>query len=117
MRAGDELRAWVEKRWPGAVWRREVPVDAFVVRDGREQRVRGIVDLLLEKREGYVVIDHKTFPGATEAAWRKKCEEFAPQLKAYAEVLGRAGGKPVVACWVHLPVGGAVVEIMSGHDK
>lgn len=111
VRAGDELRAWVEKRWPGAVWRREVPVDARLVNEGREQRVPGIIDLLLETKDGYVVIDHKTFPAPNEAAWRKKCEEFAPQLKAYADVLASAG-KRVIACWVHLPVGGGLVEIV-----
>lgn len=107
VRAGDELRAWVERRFRDAVWHREIPVDAFV----GEQRVRGIIDLLLETAEGCVVIDHKTFPGTTEAAWRAKCAEFAPQLDAYADVLVRAG-KPVLACWVHLPVGGGMVEVV-----
>jgi ATP-dependent helicase/nuclease subunit A len=111
-RVGEQLRAWASAKWPGAVWRREVPVDAFV-RDGagRERRVRGILDLLLETSDGVVIIDHKTFPGTTEAAWRAKCATFAPQLRTYAEVVARAGSRPVLGCWVHLPVGGGMVKI------
>ena len=112
VRAGDELRSWVNGKWPGAKWHREVAIDAFVVDDGLEQRVRGIIDLLLETDEGWVIVDHKTFPGTTEGAWRRRCAEFAPQLEAYARVLGRSDGSGVVGRWLHLPVGGGVVEIV-----
>jgi len=61
-----------------------------------------------------VVIDHKTFPAAAESAWRAKCVTFIPQLAAYATLLDAAGEKRVTSCWVHLPIGGAMVEIALG---
>jgi ATP-dependent exoDNAse (exonuclease V) beta subunit len=109
--AGDTLRNWVNGKWPDAVWRREVPIDAMVESAHGERRVSGIIDLLLETSDGCVIVDHKTFPGTTEAAWRARCAEFVGQLATYAELVGRVEGRHVAACWVHLPVGGGMVEV------
>jgi ATP-dependent helicase/nuclease subunit A len=109
--ASDRLRAFVEQRWPGAIWHREVAIDALVPTDGGERRVAGVIDLLLETAEGYVIFDHKTFPAKSEAAWRAKVVEFLPQFAGYASALRAVGGRDVVAGWVHLPAGGAVVEV------
>ena len=109
--AGDTLRAWVSAKWPDAVWWREVPIDAVVESRHGTRRVSGIIDLLLETRAGCVILDHKTFPGSTEAAWRAKCSGFVPQLATYAELVSRVEGKHVAACWVHLPVGGGMLEV------
>lgn len=78
--ASDRLRAFVDVRWPGAIWRREVPVEGYVGRWSEERLVTGVIDLLLETNDRFVVIDHKTFPGREEAAWRAKCPAFAPQI-------------------------------------
>lgn len=110
VKASDALRAWVDSRWPGAVWHRELPVEARVASEHGERRVVGIVDLLLETAEGVVIVDHKTFPGASEASWRKKALEVASQLVVYAHVLREAGEK-VLGVWVHLPMGGGTVEL------
>lgn len=112
--AGDALRAWVARRWPAALWRREIPVDGLVESEYGERRVSGIIDLLLETEDGYVLIDHKTFPARAESAWRAKCAGFISQLAAYALVLDRVGHKRVEACWVHLPIGGGMVEVLLG---
>jgi hypothetical protein len=112
--AGDELRAWVERRWPGARWYREMPIEGTVASEEGERRVSGVIDLLLETDEGWVVIDHKTFPGTSEGAWRKKCGEFVPQLVAYGRLVEEAGLGAPRSTWVHLPVGGGVVEIVLG---
>ena len=109
--AGDELRAWIGRRWPGARWYREMPIEGKVASLEGERRVIGVIDLLLETDEGWVVIDHKTFPATSEAAWRKKCGEFVPQLVAYGRLLEMGAERRVVGCWVHLPVGGGAVEI------
>lgn len=111
VKASDALRTWVEGRWPGARWHRELPVEALVPSDEGERRVVGIVDLLLETEEGVVIVDHKTFPGATEASWRMKALEVADQLFVYAHVLRQAGRK-VLGLWVHLPMGGGMVELV-----
>jgi hypothetical protein len=109
--ASDRLRVFVERRWPGAVWHREVAIDARVETAQGERRVAGIIDLLLETANGYVIFDHKTFPGRSEAAWRAKVVEFLPQFAAYAAALRLLGARDVVGGWVHLPAGGGLVEL------
>ena len=112
--AGDALRAWIDARWPGAQWHREIPIEGVVTTHQGERKVSGIIDLLIETASGYVVVDHKTFPAAVEPAWRVKCASFIPQLAAYAHLLDAAGGKKVEGGWVHLPVGGGMVEVVLG---
>ena len=72
----------------------------------------GVLDLLLETPTAYVIIDHKTFPAKAVSAWRAKCAGFIPQLAAYAILLDAVGEKKVAAAWVHLPVGGGMVEVV-----
>lgn len=112
--ASDRLRGFIDQRWPGAVWRREVALDARVTTTAGERRVAGIINLLLETPEGFVIFDHKTFPGRGEAAWRAKVVEFLPQFAAYAAALGRCRSGAIRAAWLHLPVSGALVELRFG---
>ncbi len=109
--ASDRLRGFVEQRWPGAVWHREVAIDAQVPTSGGERRVAGVIDLLLETLEGYVIFDHKTFPAKSEAAWRAKVVEFLPQFAAYSAALRSERAVKIRPGWVHLPVSGAVMEL------
>ena len=109
LRAGDQLSAWVDARWPEATWNREYPVTAAVAATGGTRRVQGTIDLLLETPEGVVLIDHKSFPGG-QSQWADKAREFAPQLAAYAHVLA-AGGKRVLATYVHFPIGAGVAKL------
>jgi ATP-dependent exoDNAse (exonuclease V) beta subunit len=109
--ASDRLRGFVEQRWPGATWHREVAIDAQVLTSGGERRVAGIIDLLLETAEGYVIFDHKTFPAKSEAAWRAKVVAFVPQFAAYKTALHTSTQKPILSAWLHLPAGGGVVEV------
>ena len=109
--ASDRLRVFVDSRWPGAIWHREVPIEAFIMTPHGVRRVGGTIDLLLETDAGSIIVDHKTFPGPTEAAWRMKVVEFLPQMAAYAEALRRVPGERMAGCWVHLPLGGGMVEV------
>jgi ATP-dependent helicase/nuclease subunit A len=112
--AGDALRSWVSAKWPDARWHREIPIERTIASDRGERRVSGILDLLLETPTAYVIIDHKTFPAKAASAWRAKCAGFIPQLVAYALLLDAVGEKKVAAAWVHLPVGGGMVEVVLG---
>jgi ATP-dependent helicase/nuclease subunit A len=109
VRAGDQLRVWVNSKWPGAKWHREYPVTGTVATPVGARRVRGTIDLLLETEQGVVVVDHKSFPGG-QAQWAEKAREFAPQLAAYAHVLS-AAGKKVVGMHLHFTIGAGVVRV------
>ncbi len=109
LKASDDLRAWIERRWPGATWHREVPVSAMVATAAGTQLVSGVIDLLLETPTGVVVIDYKSFPGAA-SGWRGKAAELAPQLAAYARALELAG-MTVLETWLCFAVGGGAVRV------
>jgi hypothetical protein len=108
--AADALRANLDHRWPGAAWRYEVPVAAILDTVQGRQRLDGRIDLLLETATGWVLIDHKAFPGR-ESAWETHAIEHAPQLAAYRHVLLMSKTLPVLACLIHLPIAGGIVEL------
>jgi ATP-dependent helicase/nuclease subunit A len=105
--ASDRLIAWVNEKWPGAIWKREYPV---LHRLASGSTLRGTADLILDTPEGYVLIDHKSYPGSHDDAL-KKAASFAGQLSAYAHAVEAATGRSVNGCYIHLPVTGLVVEI------
>lgn len=110
LRAGDNLRAWVDSRWPGAFWHREVPITGvFSTATGR-RRIEGTVDLLVECPDGVVLVDHKSYPGGRDT-WPAKAAEYAPQLATYAEAL-RLAGKRVLEQWVSFAVAGGAVRLI-----
>jgi ATP-dependent helicase/nuclease subunit A len=111
LRAGDQLRSWVDATWPGATWHREVPVSGSLAAPDGARRAAGAIDLLLMTNEGAVIIDHKSFPGGP-GQWVEKAREFAPQMGAYAHLL-RAAGVNVIGQWVHFTLGGDVVKLES----
>jgi ATP-dependent helicase/nuclease subunit A len=109
--AGDHLRAWIESRWPGAIWHREVPIHAAFTSEHGARHIAGTVDLLLELPEGVILIDHKSYPGRQES-WHKKAAEYAPQLAAYSEAL-KLSGKAVLEHWIHFTLGGGAVRLAA----
>ncbi len=104
--ASDRFEQFVADRWAQARRHRELPVLSRV----GEQCASGFIDLLLENEDGFVIFDHKTFPDAPES-WVEKAQEFAPQLGLYRQMVTRATDRPVQACFIHMPIVGAVVRI------
>lgn len=74
-----------------------------------EQKASGWIDLLLQTPDGWVIIDHKSFPGR-ESSWLTHAESYLPQLQVYAEALVKATGQPVIEAWIHLPIVGAMIK-------
>jgi ATP-dependent helicase/nuclease subunit A len=107
--ASDALRAFVAERWSDAKWHREIPVSAFVDTEHGKRRIAGSIDLLLETPDGYVIIDHKSFPGRA-SEWEERALGYAPQLMTYAKAIEIAGAK-VAGMFVHFLIGGGIVEI------
>lgn len=107
VQACANLTSWIDTKYPGARWFQEWPI-RHRLPDGSV--VRGFVDLVVEIDEGFVVIDHKSFPG-TLTEEHKKVKGYAGQLGVYGEALSAAEGKPVLAGYIHLPVSGEMVEV------
>jgi ATP-dependent exoDNAse (exonuclease V) beta subunit len=94
-------------------WLREWPVRLAL--DG--VTASGWIDLAVETAAGWVLVDHKSFPGLAREEWAAKAAAYAAQLAAYAFALEAATQKPVLAAYVHLVVGGALVPvILPGGD-
>jgi ATP-dependent helicase/nuclease subunit A len=110
LQLSDALATFVEQRWPGAIWHREVPIRVQIGEGETARRVNGSIDLLLETDEAYVVIDHKTYGNPDEGAVRRHAEQYLPQLAAYGAAIEALGGKRVGEYWLHFGVGGVCVR-------
>lgn len=103
--AGQRLLEFLDLRYPGYQAFREWPIS---LRNDEGQFMQGWIDLLLEIPEGYVIIDHKSYPGPNP---RERAKKYIPQLGAYKEAVEKATGKPVIDTLLHLPVSGLVLRI------
>ena len=106
----DQLVAWVDQRWPGARWNREVPITALIETAHGRRRIEGVIDLLLTVPAGVVIVDHKTYPAPSVRAVADRAAAFLPQLAAYAEALEALGHHVVGAC-LHFPIGGIWADL------
>lgn len=101
------LHGWINSRWPSARAYAEIPVQS-VLPEG--QVLNGRIDLLLDTDKGWVLIDHKSSPLASEQ-WAQLAQDHGAQLAAYAEAVTQATGRPVQECWLFLPVAGGGVAV------
>src|SRR6185503_12931549 len=81
----DKFMTYIRNRWLGAKIRREWPLSFKI----GSLELHGAADLVIETSTGYVIIDHKTFPGG-ESALLEKAKSFAGQLIAYRTALEKA---------------------------
>jgi ATP-dependent exoDNAse (exonuclease V) beta subunit len=102
----DRFRTWVDSHAPG-VRLPEWPV-RWLREDGRA--MSGDIDLLVPLESGWLLLDHKSFPGGREDR-DAKLVKWAGQLDAYRGAVEAATGQPVTELWVHLPVRGEVVRL------
>ena len=101
------LRAVLDARFNPRRLLVEHPVET---RQDNGQVLRGWIDLLAETAAGWIVIDHKSSP-RPRSEWADEAVGYSGQLAAYVSAL-RAAGMECAGCWVHLPVGGALVEVV-----
>ena len=104
--AVDRFKATVAARFQPSRAITEVP---FCSVNAEAQQLMGFMDLVLETADGWVVIDHKTFPGP-RSKWHEEALSYSGQLAAYAEALTRSG-HTVAGVWIHFTVGGGLVRI------
>lgn len=102
----DKFTAYIRNRWPGAKTRREWPLSFKM----GSLELHGAADLVLETPDGYVIVDHKTFPGG-QGALLEKAKSFAAQLIAYQTALEQATKIPVLSTWIYFPISGYLVDV------
>lgn len=104
MTAIERLSSHARSAWPGARLKREVPAHG----SRGPQMMSGRIDLLVEHDNWFIVVDHKSYPGAY-STWAAKAAAHHAQLSAYAEVIASATGKTCAGLVVHLPVVGSLL--------
>lgn len=104
--ACDRLNQHLGSLWPAGRLVRETPIFARL----GDQLVSGRIDLLVEHKAGFAVIDHKSFPGSRDT-WDARAVSYGPQLGLYAEALEVAAGRPCDALYVHMPIVGALLRV------
>ncbi len=108
LKSADALKAWVDKTYPNATWKKEVPI---LHRLDNGILISGFIDLLLETPDQLIIIDHKAFPG-NQAELKKRSEEYFGQLEAYEDCLKGITDNPLVKK-LHYPVAGYLVEVVQ----
>lgn len=106
--ACEAFEATLARLWPEARLHREIPVSARL----GNQVVEGRIDLLIEHASGYCVVDHKSFPGASDS-WNAKALSHGPQLALYAQAVTAATGRPCTGLFIHMPIAGVLLSLSS----
>ena len=106
--AGHRLADFLEQSYPDGTPLREVPL---AWRNELNQVMEGWIDLLIETPTGYVLIDHKSYPGNEPAQHIR--DEYLGQMQAYEDAVFAATGRTVAEKLIHLPALGKVYQIVS----
>ncbi|MBT2554487.1 exodeoxyribonuclease V subunit beta [Arthrobacter sp. ISL-5] len=104
--AGERMLAFFARHYPGATVTTEQSV---AWRNADNQLMEGWIDLLLETPAGYVLVDHKSYPGNDPVGHIK--DKYIGQMRGYAEAIESITGRPVVETLIHMPALGKVYRI------
>lgn len=104
--AGERMLAFFAQHYPGATVTTEQSV---AWRNADNQLMEGWIDLLLETPAGYVLVDHKSYPGKDPVGHIK--DKYIGQMRGYAEAIESITGRPVVETLIHMPALGKMFRI------
>lgn len=104
--AGERMLAFLHQQYPGATVTTEQSV---AWRNADLQLMEGWIDLLLETPAGYVLVDHKSYPGKDPVGHIK--DKYIGQMRGYAEAIESITGRPVVETLIHMPALGKMFRI------
>jgi ATP-dependent exoDNAse (exonuclease V) beta subunit len=108
--AATRFWSWCDVRFAGSRIHREWPI---AHRRESGSIIAGTADLVLSTSDAFVLVDHKSFPGAADAA-SVRALGYAGQLDAYARGIAAATRRRCVSSWIHFPVIGKLVEVRFG---
>ncbi|NLB32522.1 MAG: hypothetical protein GX818_01965, partial [Tissierellia bacterium] len=107
LKAGNNFQKYLDERYENYKIFKEWPI---FIRNEDKQVIQGWIDMLLETEEGYVLIDHKDYPGSNP---EERAKLYTPQLSAYKEAVEKSTGKPVIEILIHMPVKGIVLKLQE----
>lgn len=71
---------------------------------------KGWIDALLETDAGWIIVDHKS-SSRPRNEWEAEALKYSGQLSAYQKAVAQATARPVLSCWIHFPLLGAMINI------
>jgi ATP-dependent helicase/nuclease subunit A len=104
--ASDRLQRFIGERFGSARVLHEVPVHAVA----GHQVIAGRIDVLIDTGDGFVIIDHKSFPGIVDVEG-ERLRAFAGQASLYARALQAATGRLCHEFWLHQPIAAVLTRI------
>lgn len=104
--ASDRLHRHIAGRWPNSSVLREA---AILARLG-DQLLNGRIDMLVHGPMGYVVIDHKSFPGAADL-WEARAAGYGAQLESYADAIRQTSQERCDSLHIHMPLVGVMLRL------
>ena len=107
LKAGNNFQKYIDERYDNYKIFKEWPI---FIRNEDNQVIQGWIDMLLETEKGYVLIDHKDYPGSNP---EERAKQYTPQLSAYKEAVEKSTSKPVIEILIHMPVKGIVLKLQE----
>ncbi|WP_432396483.1 UvrD-helicase domain-containing protein [Pseudarthrobacter sp. L19] len=104
--AGERMLTFFARHYPDATVTTEQSV---AWRNADNQLMEGWIDLLLETPAGYVLVDHKSYPGKDPVGHIR--DKYIGQMRGYAEAIESITGRPVVETLIHMPALGKMYRI------
>ena len=98
---------WITERWPDCRRHTELPIESIFF---NSQVMQGRIDLLLDTKDGWILLDHKANP-APRNRWKQVAATHGDQLSVYAEALLQVTQRAVSEAWIVLPIAGSAIQI------
>jgi ATP-dependent exoDNAse (exonuclease V) beta subunit len=76
------------------------------------QLVSGWIDVLIQNKEGWIIIDHKSSSKPSHML-EKEALKYSGQLLAYKKGVETATKKKVLSSWIHFPLSGMTVRLST----
>jgi ATP-dependent helicase/nuclease subunit A len=108
----DRFRASLEQQFQAKLVLVEIPIETT---NESDQRLQGFVDMLAETGNGWVLIDHKSFPGK-RSEWSTEAISYSGQLALYQAALMKLK-VPIASMWIHFAVGGGLAEVILNEKE
>ena len=103
----ERLNNFIDTSFPNSkVWA-EYPIEYS---NPNGQIITGWIDALIETKDGWIIIDHKSSPKSRDQ-WHSESLKYSGQLAIYKEALTVLSDKPVLSCWIHFAVTGGMIQV------
>lgn len=107
LKSAQRLENFIQSEFGKCIIHCEYPVQ---YNNHEGQMISGWIDLLIETKDGYVIIDHKASP-QQRSEWDGIALGYSGQLAAYKKAFANKPNGHQVESWVHFALTGGIVKV------